>query len=172
MKTVIVPQDLVPTFLSIAKTNSDRGIETLGTLGGSLRNNRLVISHLVIPKQTGKSDSCTMERPEDVSDVHDREDIIFLGWIHTHPEYDVFLSSVDMHNHYKWQHLLPEAVAIVCSIKFDKTGFLSLTEAGMQEIGRCDQVNFHPHSKEPPLFEEATHVEVDSGSRVTLKDLR
>jgi len=152
--------------------NSDRGIETLGTLGGSLRNNRLVISHLVIPRQTGKSDSCTMEGLEDVWDVHDRENIIFLGWIHTHPEYDVFLSSVDMHNQYEWQHMLPEALAIVCSIKFDKTGFLSLTEAGLQEIGRCDKVNFHPHSKEPPLFEEATHVEVDSGSRVTLKDLR
>ena len=26
------------------------------------------------------------------------------------------------------------------SIKFNKTGFLSLTEAGLQEIGRCDQV--------------------------------
>jgi len=172
MRPVQVPQDLIPTFLRIAKSNSDRGIETLGTLGGSLRNNRLVISHLVIPRQTGKSDSCTMEGLEDVWDVHDRENIIFLGWIHTHPEYDVFLSSVDMHNQYEWQHMLPEALAIVCSIKFDKTGFLSLTEAGLQEIGRCDQVNFHPHSKEPPLFEEATHVEVDSGSRVTLKDLR
>jgi len=172
MRSVIVPQDLIPTFLRIAKMNSDRGIETLGTLGGSLRNNRLVISHLVIPRQTGKSDSCTMEGLEDVWDVHDRENIIFLGWIHTHPEYDVFLSSVDMHNQYEWQHMLPEALAIVCSIKFDKTGFLSLTEAGLQEIGRCDQVNFHPHSKEPPLFEEATHVDVDPGSRVTLKDLR
>jgi len=172
MRTVQVPQDLIPTFLRIAKSNSDRGIETLGTLGGSLRNNRLVISHLVIPRQTGKSDSCTMEGLEDVWDVHDRENIIFLGWIHTHPEYDVFLSSVDMHNQYEWQHMLPEALAIVCSIKFDKTGFLSLTEAGLQEIGRCDQVNFHPHSKEPPLFEEAAHVEVDPGSRVTLKDLR
>jgi len=172
IRTVILPQDLIPTFLRIAKMNSDRGIETLGTLGGSLRNNRLVISHLVIPRQTGKSDSCTMEGLEDVWDVHDRENIIFLGWIHTHPEYDVFLSSVDMHNQYEWQHMLPEALAIVCSIKFDKTGFLSLTEAGLQEIGRCDKVNFHPHSKEPPLFEEATHVEVDSGSRVTLKDLR
>jgi len=172
MRTVLVPQDLIPTFLRIAKSNSDRGIETLGTLGGSLRNNRLVISHLVIPRQTGKSDSCTMEGLEDVWDVHDRENIIFLGWIHTHPEYDVFLSSVDMHNQYEWQHMLPEALAIVCSIKFDKTGFLSLTEAGLQEIGRCDQVNFHPHSKEPPLFEEANHVDVDPGSRVTLKDLR
>lgn len=43
-------------------------------------------------RQTGKSDSCTMEGLEDVWDVHDRENIIFLGWIHTHPEYDVFLS--------------------------------------------------------------------------------
>jgi len=114
MRTVLVPQDLIPTFLRIAKSNSDRGIETLGTLGGSLRNNRLVISHLVIPRQTGKSDSCTMEGLEDVWDVHDRENIIFLGWIHTHPEYDVFLSSVDMHNQYEWQHMLPEALAIVC----------------------------------------------------------
>ena len=39
-----------------------------------------------------------MEGLEDVWDVHDKEGIIFLGWIHTHPEYDVFLSSVDMHN--------------------------------------------------------------------------
>merc|ERR1711990_720293 len=130
MRTVLVPQDLIPTFRRIAKTNSDRGIETLGTLGESLRNNRLVISHLVIPRQTGKSDSCTMEGLEDVWDVHDRENIIFLGWIHTHPEYDVFLSrcyqcvvhlptsssflfllflsSVDMHNQYEWQHMLPE----------------------------------------------------------------
>ena len=95
------------TLLLGFRSNSDRGIETLGTLGGSLRNNRLVISHLVIPRynisallihiatsfrQTGKSDSCTMEGLEDVWDVHDRENIIFLGWIHTHPEYDVFLS--------------------------------------------------------------------------------
>ena len=77
-----------------------------------------------------------MEGLEDVWDVHDRENIIFLGWIHTHPEYDVFLSrcyqcvvhlptsssflfllflsSVDMHNQYEWQHMLPEALAIVC----------------------------------------------------------
>jgi STAM-binding protein len=46
-----------------------------------------------------------------------REDIILLGWIHTHPAYDVFLSSVDMHNQYEYQNMLPEVLAIVCSIK-------------------------------------------------------
>ena len=192
LRTVVVPGDLMDTFLRVALSNSSRGIETLGTLGGSLCQDRLVISHLVIPRQTGKPDSCTMEGLEDVWEVHDSESIIFLGWIHTHPEYDVFLSSVDMHNQYEWQHMLPEALAIVCSIKFSSVGFLSLTQAGLQEIGACDQVttghpvhlvvtysadstmqvNFHPHSKEPPLFEEARHVEVDSTSKVILKDLR
>ena len=103
-----MPGDLTDRFLAIARSNSDRGVETLGTLGGSLSNNRLIISHLLIPKQEGKSDSCTMEGLEDVWDVHDKENIVFLGWIHTHPAYSVFLSSVDMHNQYEWQHMLPE----------------------------------------------------------------
>jgi len=172
LRKVVVPSDLMNTFLQVASQNSGRGIETLGTLGGSLKNNQLVISHLVIPKQSGKSDSCTMEGLEDVWEVYDRLDIIFLGWIHTHPEYDVFLSSVDMHNQYEWQHMLPEAIAIVCSIKFNQVGFLTLTPAGLAEIGSCNKTNFHPHSKEPPLFEETRHIDLDQASSVKLMDLR
>jgi len=113
-----------------------------------------------------------MEGLEEVWDTHDKENIIFLGWIHTHPAYSVYLSSVDMHNQYEWQHMLPEALAIVCSIKDDEVGFLTLTTAGMSEIGGCSLTNFHPHSKEPPLFERAKHVEVDQAVRVVVKDLR
>jgi len=172
LRTVVIPANLSEAFLAIARSNSDRGVETLGTLGGRLCKNRFVISHLLIPRQVGKSDSCTMEGLEDVWDIHDKENIIFLGWIHTHPAYSVFLSSVDMHNQYEWQHMLPEALAIVCSIKDSVVGNLRLTPAGMSEIGGCSLTNFHPHSKEPPLWEEATHVEVDTSSKVILKDLR
>lgn len=172
LRTVVVPGNLSEAFLKVAKYNSDRGVETLGTLGGHLANNRFVISHLLIPRQEGKSDSCTMEGLEDVWDVHDKENIIFLGWVHTHPAYSVFLSSVDMHNQYEWQHMLPEALAIVCSIKDNVVGNLRLSQAGMVEIGGCSLTNFHPHSKEPPLWEEATHVEVDRSKNVILKDLR
>ena len=108
LRSVSMPGDLINKFLNIARVNSDRNIETLGTLGGRLSNNKFIISHLLIPKQQGKSDSCTMDGLEDVWDIHDRENIIFLGWIHTHPAYSVFLSSVDMHNQYEWQHMLPE----------------------------------------------------------------
>jgi len=172
LRTVVVPSNLEEVFLSIAKANSDRDIETLGTLGGQLSNNKFIISHLLIPRQVGKSDSCTMEGLEDVWDVHDKENIIFLGWVHTHPAYSVYLSSVDMHNQYEWQHMLPEALAIVCSIKDGVAGNLRLTQAGMSEIGGCSLTNFHPHSKEPPLWEEASHVEIDRNRRVVLKDLR
>jgi len=170
VRTVVIPGNLIEVFLDIAKRNSDCGIETLGTLGGSLSKNRFVISHLLIPRQTGKSDSCTMEGLEDVWEIHDTENIIFLGWIHTHPAYSVFLSSVDMHNQYEWQHMLPEALAIVCSIKDNVVGNLRLTQAGMVEIGGCSLTNFHPHSKD--LWEEASHVEVDHSKKVILKDLR
>ena len=27
-----------------------------------------------------------------------RNQIITIGWIHTHPQFDIFLSSVDLHN--------------------------------------------------------------------------
>ena len=108
LRTVTLPGDLISKFLEVAKVNSDRNIETLGTLGGQLCNNKFRVTHLLIPKQQGQSDSCTMDGIEDVWDIHDRENIIFLGWIHTHPAYSVFLSSVDMHNQYEWQHMLPE----------------------------------------------------------------
>lgn len=172
LRTVTLPGDLISRFLAIAKVNSDRGIETLGTFGGQLCKNRFLVTHLLIPRQVGKSDSCTMDGLEDVWEIHDKENIIFLGWIHTHPAYSVFLSSVDMHNQYEWQHMLPEAIATVCSIKDGVTGHLRLTQAGMAEIGDCSLTNFHPHSKQPPLWTEADHVATEAGSKVIIKDLR
>ena len=109
LRTVALPWDLVSKFLDVAKVNSDQNIETLGTLGGRLSvcNNKLRVTHLIIPKQTGHSDNCTMEDEEDVWEAHEKENIIFLGWIHTHPEYSsVYLSSMEMHNQY--ERMLPE----------------------------------------------------------------
>ena len=40
-----------------------------------------------------------------------------VGWIHTHPTQSAFLSSVDLHMQYSYQQMLPEALAIVCSVK-------------------------------------------------------
>ena len=79
LRTIVLPGDLVTWFLAIAKSNSDQNIETLGTFGVQLCNNKFLVTHL---------------------------NINFLGWIHSHPTYSVLLSSVDMHNQYQWQCML------------------------------------------------------------------
>jgi len=171
-RPVIVPTKLISRFLELARPNSDRDIETLGMLGGKLSKNKFTVTHLLIPKQTGKSDRCDLQGHEDLGEAYDSEDIILVGWIHTHPAYDVFLSSVDMHNQYEYQNMLNEFVAIVCSIKFNETGYLTLTETGMEDIGKCTQENFHPHSKNPPLFGPAQHVITDDSLNIKVMDLR
>jgi hypothetical protein len=39
-RQVVVPESLMNKFLAVAATNSANNIETLGTLGGKLSNNR------------------------------------------------------------------------------------------------------------------------------------
>ena len=62
LRTVKLPSDLVSSFLHHAKDSSDNGIETLGLLGGRLgRDSKFRVTHLLLPKQTGQDDSCSME---------------------------------------------------------------------------------------------------------------
>ena len=42
----------------------------------------------------------------------------------THPTQTAFLSSVDLHTHYPYQQLMPEAVAVVVSPKFNEYVFI------------------------------------------------
>ena len=50
--------------------------------------------------------------------------ITALYWLsplfQTHPTQTAFLSSVDLHSHFPWQKMMPEAIAIVCSPKFQE----------------------------------------------------
>ena len=89
----------------------------------------------------------------------------------THPTQTAFLSSVDLHTHCSYQMMLPESIAIVCSPKFQETGFFRLTDHGLEEISSCRQKGFHPHSKDPPLFCSCSHVTVVDRA-VTVTDLR
>ncbi|CAG5919215.1 unnamed protein product [Menidia menidia] len=89
----------------------------------------------------------------------------------THPTQTAFLSSVDLHTHCSYQIMLPEAIAIVCSPKFNEIGYFRLTDRGTDEISTCKQKGFHPHSKDPPLFTHAAHITITSDT-VSMMDLR
>ncbi|XP_010225159.1 PREDICTED: AMSH-like protease [Tinamus guttatus] len=171
LRGVILPRDLCHKFLLLAETNTVRGIETCGILCGKLTHNQFTITHVVVPKQSAGPDYCDMENVEELFGVQDQYDLLTLGWIHTHPTQTAFLSSVDLHTHCSYQLMLPEAIAIVCSPKHNDTGIFRLTNTGMLEVSACKKKGFHPHTKEPRLFNPCTHV-VGKDIKIIVLDLR
>ena len=111
------------------------------------------ITTLIIPKQESTSDS-------------------------THPSQTCFMSSVDLHTHYSYQIMLPEAIAIVMA-PTDTTsphGIFHLSDpGGVSVIRNCQQRGFHPH-EEPedgtPIYEHCSHVYMNANLKFDVVDLR
>ncbi|KAI9537078.1 hypothetical protein NQZ68_028205 [Dissostichus eleginoides] len=171
LRELAVPAELCRSFLRLAEANTSRAVETCGILCGKLTRNAFTVTHVIVPKQTGGPDYCDTENEEELFLIQDQYDLITLGWIHTHPTQTAFLSSVDLHTHCSYQMMMPEAIAIVCSPKFNEIGYFNLTDRGTNEISTCKQKGFHPHSKDPPLFTHAGHINITDDT-VSMMDLR
>lgn len=171
LRQIAVPTELCTKFLRLANNNTVRAVETCGILCGRLNRNAFTVTHVIVPKQCGGPDYCDTENEEELFLVQDQYNLITLGWIHTHPTQTAFLSSVDLHTHCSYQLMLPESIAIVCSPKFNETGYFRLTDYGLEEISTCTQTGFHPHPKEPPLFTSGSHIIITDGT-VSMLDLR
>jgi STAM-binding protein len=70
---------------------------------------------LVIPEQEATSDTCDTVNEAALFDYCDANDLMTLGWIHTHPSQTCFMSSRDLHTHGGYQVQLAESIAIVCA---------------------------------------------------------
>ncbi|KIX00775.1 uncharacterized protein Z518_09840 [Rhinocladiella mackenziei CBS 650.93] len=182
LRTVFLPPTLRTTFLRIAHKNTLANLETCGFLGGTLIANAFFISRLIIPSQTATSDTCEMTNESQLFDYVDSEDLMILGWIHTHPSQTCFMSSRDLHTHAGYQMMLAESVAIVCApSKGDTThggdwGVYRLTDPpGKRTILSCDQPGiFHPHDVEN-VYTDALrpgHVVEAKGMEFEVVDLR
>ena len=60
LRRVYLPGGLAPRFLEYAAANSAANRETCGILAGRLVGGDVRISHVILPKQTGTSDSCAV----------------------------------------------------------------------------------------------------------------
>nr|XP_043608481.1 AMSH-like ubiquitin thioesterase 3 [Erigeron canadensis] len=173
-----IPVKMMQDFLRLAQQNTKRNLETCGVLAGSLKNRTFQITTLIIPKQESTSDSCQTLNEEDIFDVQDKRSLFPLGWIHTHPSQRCFMSSVDLHTHYSYQIMLPEAIAIVMAPTDESSphGIFHLSDpAGVNLIRNCDQRGFHPH-EEPddgsPIYEHCSHVYMNEIMNFDVVDLR
>lgn len=79
---MVVPKDTMSKFLALASKNTNKNVETCGILVGRLALHRLNITHVIVPKQYGTSDSCTTMNEEEIFDIQDQHNLITLGWIH------------------------------------------------------------------------------------------
>ncbi|XP_047174715.1 AMSH-like ubiquitin thioesterase 3 [Vigna umbellata] len=173
-----IPVKMMQDFLRLASQNTRKNLETCGVLAGSLKNRVFHITTLIIPKQESTSDSCSTLNEEEIFEVQDSLSLFPLGWIHTHPSQTCFMSSVDLHTHYSYQIMLPEAIAIVMA-PTDTTsphGIFHLSDpGGVSVIRNCQQRGFHPH-EEPsdgsPIYEHCSHVYMNANLRFDVVDLR
>ncbi|KAL6188503.1 hypothetical protein ACLB2K_039895 [Fragaria x ananassa] len=173
-----IPIKMMEDFLRLARKNTEKNLETCGVLAGSLKNKVFHITTLIIPKQESTSDSCQTLNEEEIFEVQDRLSLFPLGWIHTHPSQTCFMSSVDLHTHYSYQIMLPEAIAIVMAPTDTSSphGIFHLSDpGGVSVIRNCQQRGFHPH-EEPSdgtsIYEHCSHVYINSNLKIDVIDLR
>ena len=171
-----IPFDLAETFQKIADSNTKRGIETCGVLLGYKQMDGLLLSTIVIPKQTGTTDTCeTLPGAEEqILTYALMNELVCLGWIHTHPTQSCFLSSIDLHTSLPYQQMLPEAVAIVIAPTDDKlpVGVFRLSTAGLGVIKTCNRRGFHSHDVDTSLFQLVRDVNWDPTINTVVVDLR
>ncbi|KAL4179076.1 hypothetical protein AMTRI_Chr13g85490 [Amborella trichopoda] len=169
---------MMEEFMRLAKSNTQKNLETCGVLAGSLKNRKFFITALIIPKQESTSDSCQTMNEEEIYEVQDTRSLFPLGWIHTHPSQSCFMSSIDLHTHYSYQIMLPEAIAIVMAPTDTsrKHGIFRLTDpGGITVIRECQQRGFHPHdepSDGSPIYDHCTHVYMNPTLKFEVIDLR
>ncbi|XP_057517124.1 AMSH-like ubiquitin thioesterase 1 isoform X2 [Amaranthus tricolor] len=172
-----ISTNLMDTFLRLAKSNTKKNLETCGVLAGSLNNRKFYITALIIPKQESTSDTCQTTNEEEIFEVQDKRSLFPLGWIHTHPTQSCFMSSVDLHTHYSYQVMLPEAVAIVMAPR-DRNShgiFRLTTPGGMSVIRHCEQRGFHSHEQSTdggPIYKQCTDVYMNPKLKFEIIDLR
>lgn len=173
-----LPAGIIAQFTLLASPNTNRppyGIETCGILAGILHDQKLVITTLIIPKQEGTSDMCNMTNEEELFDFCFSNELLTLGWIHTHPKQACFLSSVDVHTQCGFQSILPEAVAIVVAPNdpHRNVGVFRLTEpSGLQLIQNCNLTGFHTHPSQIDIYSDAFECKWVEQVSAQLVDMR
>ena len=142
-RQVQIPSNLLKHFCEVAWRHAPT--EFMGWITGTMEFNKkekrtiLYGNGLWLPLQGG--DMHTVMEPIGNGPVPQHMETtgsVVIGWIHSHPTFAAFFSSVDQHMQHLLQKDLPLAFGIV--VDQDKNPrVLRLSPKGMKEIESCDQ---------------------------------
>lgn len=177
IRSLYVPAGIVDAFLRIAAPNSakgPRGIETCGILAGRLMpGGQVTMTTLIVADQVGESDSCELTEAGEMQVFEvcsateaDGSGLLQMGWIHTHPSQECFLSAYDVRTHLGFQAMFPEAVAIVAAPSDSRLGFgvFRLIEPEGVDIVKARRTNGHvPVPDGVFIYETTSHVKMVRG---------
>ena len=68
-KVVQIPKELGEVFLQFSRDNTLNNTEACDVLGGENAGAEFVVTHLIIPKKQGTSDSCTALDEQSIHDT-------------------------------------------------------------------------------------------------------
>ena len=85
MGQVYLPREIVNAFITVAKPNTTRLIETGAILGGQERDGSFIITTLIVPKQDGEQDKFVVTDEMSLFNAQESRSLLTIGWIHTHP---------------------------------------------------------------------------------------
>ncbi|NWW34258.1 STALP protease, partial [Panurus biarmicus] len=156
LRGVILPRDLCHKFLLLAEANTVRGIETCGILCGKLVQFN---PHICM----GKTYLIVLYYPVILAFESVSMHSIVSGFSLLLPSQTRVLNAIFL-------HILLNKVIIIGAIHLN-TGIFRLTNAGMLEVSACRKKGFHPHTKDPRLFNPCTHV-VGKDIKIIVLDLR
>jgi len=171
---ISLPFDLPSAFSRMAKPNTNRGIETCGVLLGYPQLDSFLVTTIVIPEQTGTANTCEALSEEETLSYALTNELVCLGWIHTHPTQSCFLSSIDMHTTLSYQRMLPGAISIVIA-PADRNlpvGVWRLTPFGIDKVSQCKLDGFHDHDGKEAFSVLVDDVLWDPSLEVVIVDHR
>jgi len=122
--------------------NSDQWREVYGFLIGQIENNNVIV-HEAIPMVHGGATEVEFEEQHyiEAAEVNEKvaaKGFFIVGWYHSHPGLQIFLSSVDIKNHIGYQGINQKAIALVID-----PSKLSSTYSGFEIFILDDPTNFN-----------------------------
>eukprot|EP01084_Bolivina_argentea_P128236 226705_1 len=183
-KVFIIPNNVTAEFQSeYAAQDLTANKETAALLFAKkehIQSQNVPICTVVIPKQTGDANSCVISAEEEIIYISTKNNLTLIGWMHSHPRQDNFLSSIDLHTTWKLCNNDFLFVAIVCSPN-DSEGTLfgtyNLTELGMSALAACKLQGHHTHEVDnvdmtDMFYMQSKHVAVTDVRKAMYVDLR
>lgn len=172
LRSLYIPMGIIDAFIAMAAANSavpPRGVETCGILAGKITpHGHVTMTTLVVADQKGDADSCELTDAGEmqVFEACSSRDLIQMGWIHTHPSQECFMSSYDVRTHLGFQTMLHEAVAIVAAPRDPRIryGVFRLIEPDGFELVRSRPTDNHYHVPSGVyIYETTSHVRMVQG---------